>query len=298
VIDAAAARDFLNAQWRPDVADVELIGAGDWSRAFGFTSADQRLVARFGKHREDFEADLQAMPWAGPELPVPEVLEILETQDGGFCAISRRAEGVFLEQLDADAARRIAGPLCAALDAMRAIGPSSDPGYTWPQWVLGTLVDVPDSRVGGWRELLARDPALDALFERGLSELRDAVPELPDQHTLIHRDMLNRNVLAAPDGSRLTAVFDWGCSTFGDWVYEVAWFGFWAPWHEAVTEIDLPARLLTAEHHVRYHAYLVQIGLEHLAYCAWASGREAQLREVADRLRVVLDDEIKLGVVR
>ena len=46
---------------------------------------------------------------------------------------------------------------------------------------------------------------------------------------MVHGDLLNRNVLVAPDGSRLTAVFDSGCSTYGDFLYEVAWFTFWPP---------------------------------------------------------------------
>ena len=50
--------------------------------------------------------------------------------------------------------------------------------------------------------------------------------------------LLNRNVLVAGDGSRLVAVFDWGCSAYGDFLYEVAWFTFWAPWHAGLAAID------------------------------------------------------------
>ena len=46
--------------------------------------------------------------------------------------------------------------------------------------------------------------------------------------------------LSPPDASRLEAVFDWGCSLAGDFLYEVAWFTFWAPWYPALDAIDLP----------------------------------------------------------
>jgi aminoglycoside phosphotransferase (APT) family kinase protein len=85
--------------------------------------------------------------------------------------------------------------------------------------------------VSGWTEVLARDAGLSALFgagQREFSALLDACPEI--RH-VVHGDLLNRNVLVAPDGSRLTAVFDWACSAWGDYPYEIAWFTFWAPWH-------------------------------------------------------------------
>jgi aminoglycoside phosphotransferase (APT) family kinase protein len=37
----------------------------------------------------------------------------------------------------------------------------------------------------------------------------------------------DRNVLVA-DGM-LTAVLDWSCSAYGDFLYDVAWLGFWSP---------------------------------------------------------------------
>jgi aminoglycoside phosphotransferase (APT) family kinase protein len=48
---------------------------------------------------------------------------------------------------------------------------------------------------------------------------------------VLHADLLNRDVLVAGDGSRLVAVFDWGCSAYDDFLYELAWFTFWVPWH-------------------------------------------------------------------
>ena len=46
---------------------------------------------------------------------------------------------------------------------------------------------------------------------------------------LIHSDLLNYNVLVA-DG-RISAVIDWGCAMYGDFLYDLAWFEFWAPWY-------------------------------------------------------------------
>ena len=48
------------------------------------------------------------------------------------------------------------------------------------------------------------------------------------ERTLIHNDLLNRNALAS--GGQVTAVFDWGCSIYGDFLCDLAAFVFWSPW--------------------------------------------------------------------
>jgi len=46
---------------------------------------------------------------------------------------------------------------------------------------------------------------------------------------VIHSDLTAGNVLVV-DGT-VSAVFDWGNSLVGDWLYDVAWLVFWSPWH-------------------------------------------------------------------
>ena len=78
--------------------DVSELGGGDWSRAFAFRLGGRDLVARFGAYGEDFAKDRQAMAFAGPDLPVPEVLETGSALGGAY-AISQRCFGQFLETL-------------------------------------------------------------------------------------------------------------------------------------------------------------------------------------------------------
>jgi hygromycin-B 4-O-kinase len=114
----------------------------------------------------------------------------------------------------------------------------------------------------------------------------DAVPR-----SLIHADLINRNVLV--DGGRIAGIFDWGCARFGDHLYDLAWFEFWASWYPRLditllrsalaarwveagyTPHDLDARLLACHLH---------IGLDHLAYNAH-TGDRANLLATAARMR-------------
>jgi hygromycin-B 4-O-kinase len=67
-------------------------------------------------------------------------------------------------------------------------------------------------------------------------QLESVAASLPDERHLIHSDLLNRNVLV--DDDRITAVFDWGSSMYGDFLLDLAWICFWAPWTPAYRAID------------------------------------------------------------
>ncbi len=221
--------EFLGERYAGRARDVSELGGGDWSRAFSFRLDGRDLVARFGAYGEDFARDQQAMGFAGPDLPVPEVLET-GCALGGAYAISQRCFGVFLETLDESRWRRLLPVLLRGLDALRRLpvpragGTAPDAGSpaSWRGWLWLGLTDRPGERVSGWQAVLARQAGLSDLFaagERAFSALLYACPEI--RH-VVHGDLPNRNVLVAPDESRLTAVFDWGCLAYGDFLYEVA----------------------------------------------------------------------------
>ena len=97
---------------------VEVVGEGAWSLCYGFRHGQDELVIRFGKHVEDFRKDERAFAFAGPDLPIPEVLDIGHAYDG-YYAISRRVYGVPLESVNVAGWRAIVPALVDALEAMR-----------------------------------------------------------------------------------------------------------------------------------------------------------------------------------
>lgn len=295
----ADATGFLGERYGGRASDIRELGGGAWSRAFSFRLGRSDLVARFGRYGEDFRKDQAAMGFAGPDLPVPKVLEVGSALGGAY-AISERHDGLFLEELDEPRWRRLLPALMRGLDHLRHLqGPGGPGTATWPEWLLSGLADRPGERVSGWRAILARSPELEETFvaaERGFAALLVACPQA--RH-LLHLDLLNRNVLVAEDGSRLTAVFDWGCSAYGDFLYEVAWFTFWAPWQPGLAAIDF--RSVIRGHYdaigldvprfdERLRCYELHVGLTHLAYCAFA-GHEEDLYAVARRTRGLLAAE-------
>jgi hygromycin-B 4-O-kinase len=304
-VDRHAAARFLAERYGPGAGNVAELGGGDWSRAFSFRLDHRDLVARFGRHLEDFQRDQKAMAFARPKLPVPTVLEVGEAL-GGFYAISERHFGVFLETLDERQWRNLMPALLRGLDALREIQPPGSGAnwasegvsapLSWRQWLVASLEDHPGERVSGWRAGLKEAPEIEDVFVSGERALRSLLGACPETRHLLHRDLLNRNVLVADDASRLAAVFDWGCSTAGDFLYEVAWLTFWAPWYPALEALNF--RRVIADHYEaiglevenfdqRLACYAIQIGLEHIAYAAF-TGREADLHAVARRTLQIL----------
>jgi hygromycin-B 4-O-kinase len=313
-VDRLAAARFLEERYGPSARSVAELGGGDWSRAFAFRLDDRDLVVRFGQYLEDFAKDQKAMTFARPELPVPRVLELGEAL-GGFYAISERHFGAFLETLDERQWRLLMPALLRGLDALRDIQPSGigvewasedvSAPLSWRQWLLASLEDRQDERVGGWRATLKEVPEIDAVFVSGEPALRSLLWACPELRHVLHRDLLHCNVLVAADASRLEAVFDWACSLAGDFLYEVAWFTFWAPWYPALAALDF--RRVIEDHYEtiglqvenfdqRLTCYELQIGLEHLAYAAFTR-RDDDLHAVARRTLQILEDPIEERVI-
>lgn len=302
-IDSVAAQAFLAAHFDAAAADVEPLGAGAWSRAFGFRRGAEELVVRFGRHADDFAKDRWAHAYRRPDLPIPAVLALGPAFDG-FYAVSTRARGEALEHLKPAAWRAVVPALAAALEALRLADLAGTRGYggwdgsghapytSWSAYLLAVGDDPPGRRTHGWRRRLATSPAGEAAFAWGYERLRQVLDDTAPR-SLVHADLINRNVLVA--GERLSAVFDWGCAAFGDHLYDLAWLEFWAPWHP---NLDVPLLRAALERRWgaagyapqnpggRLAACCLHIGLDHLAYNAYL-GDWAALAATAERMRAL-----------
>ena len=300
--DLERAHTFLVEHLGPGVGDVELIGEGMWSRCFGFTHEGRELAVCFGRHVDDYEKDRRAASFASPALPVPRVVEIGPGLDDGWFAIAERAHGEPLEQLDRAGWRAVLPSLLAVFDALAAVDVAGSIGWggwgpggtapmaSWRDYLLAVGDDALSPRTAGRRQLLIDSPYGDAAFRAALArltELSDAANGAT--RSLVHADLTNRNVLV--DSGRITAVLDWGCSLYGDFLYELAWMEFWLPWCSAMVDADVVGAIkghlasrdgARDDFDARLSACLLHIGLDHMAYNAW-TGDMDDLGRVIDR---------------
>lgn len=302
------ARSLLEAHLGRSVGALELVGEGNWSRCFGFELGGRELVVRIGEQVDDFEKDRVAATFARPGLPAPAVLSVAPVGGGRYLAVSERGHGVALESLDQTGWRATLPSLFATLDALRSVDPApaiTGAGVwgpdgagrhdTWRRSLLAVADDPPGRRTHGWRAALASSVVGDATFRAGLVRLAELADAAPTERHLVHADLLNRNVLVAPDGS-IASIFDWGCSMAGDHLYDLAGLVFWSAWYPDLAAVDvrtaavahleqigldvpdLDARLLACQLH---------LALENLGHSAWL-GLEHPLRWIESQLAALL----------
>ena len=301
LVSLKQAHQFLRSHLSVEPQQLILIGEGAWSRCFGYLVGDQEYVIRFGGYIEDFQKDRWVASFSSTELPIPEVFDVGQVLDGYF-AISRRAYGIPLEQVVIEVWQEIIPDLVNVLEALRTadLKETSGVGHwdkdgtascvTWREHLLNVEEDNPTQRTHCWRRKLEQNSpsGMDA-FEQGLNKLKGfALANV--SRSLLHCDLINQNALV--DGGRINAVFDWGCGRFGDHLYDLAWFEFWAPWH---TNLDVPLLRRALEDHwsqidytptnlqERLNACYLHIGLDHIAYNAHTENWLV-LKETADRM--------------
>lgn len=279
---------------------------GFWSAAYSYRVGEDEFVLRLSNDGEGFAIDAAAMAFAGPALPIPEVIDRGAAFDLHY-AISRRHHGFFLEDVSvaqADAAGVALGGLLAALRAVpkdlaqEVVWYDHEAaGTSWHQWLMNSLVDDPAKHVNGWRKQLAAEPRLDRLFDACELRIGELLAACPERTDLVHGDLLHQNVLLDDDARCVTAVFSWKCSARGDFLYDVAWCTLWSPWHPGIAAIDLWGQTLGAadldegdlvDAALRHHCYELQIAASHLAWNAW-TGDERSLNELADATEAVLE---------
>jgi hygromycin-B 4-O-kinase len=283
---------FVSQRFGDGAGPVEHVGDGAWSRCFGFTLEGSELVIRFGRHLEDFERDRIAAHFAARNLPIPQVIEIDAAFDGWYC-ISTRSRGTPLEKLQPTEWDATVPSVLTLLDALRRTDISATTGFgawnsegtapyaTWTDYLASVMDDPTDARTHGWKRRLVDSPIGDAGFCRAFEVMIELAGTFVVDRNLIHNDLLNRNALAS--AGEVTAVFDWGCSIYGDFLYEPATFVFWSPWHAAIERSDMltvsiehyrDIGLEVADLEARLRCCLLHIGLVHVAYNAFLGDEE------------------------
>lgn len=123
-----AVSDFLLTKF-PHISNLTTWGSGEWSQAFAFDTptdtGDGGYVIRFGLHLDDYQKDQLAARFAGPDLPIPTIIEIGLALDLHY-ALSIRAPGLPLIDLDESGLRRV---LPAYFRALRHVDLSASSGF-------------------------------------------------------------------------------------------------------------------------------------------------------------------------
>lgn len=291
----------------PGVSDLRPLAKGAHAQAYSFSFEGKAYVIRFSPHSEDFAKDKFANRFNSQYLPTPIVIDLGEAFDGFYC-ITEKFEGLMLDELTRDQIENTIPSILNTLDALREADISDTSGFgpfdikgkgrnqSWEEHLLEGLEDNPNRRNAGWYSKLEKSKYGTIVFDRGQEIFANCVKNVPNIRHLIHYDLLNRNVLV--EDNEICAVFDWGCGRYGDFVFELAAFTFWAPLLGPYADFDW---ISLAEKHFgtinlevpdflhRLKTYELFIGLDHLQYHSHLENWKSYEETEAMVLRVLED---------
>jgi hygromycin-B 4-O-kinase len=232
------------------VRSLTPIAGGAWSRAWSFSHDGRSLVLRISRLEEDFAKDDIAARYASPTLPVPAILARGRAgTDGYHFCVSERVTGGFLEELTPRDMEEAFPAVLGMLDELRQADISPFDGYgiwrpdgsaahgSWSEALLAGTNDPPTARTHGWKVRLAAYPRAENCFGEALDVLQSLAEQCSDGRHLVHSDTINRNVFVR--NGRISGVIDWGCSLYGDFLYDLAWLSFSAPHYAGLSSVDI-----------------------------------------------------------
>lgn len=278
--------EFFRNQLGQDIAELSRIGQGEWSFAYSYRDNSGDKIVQFSCLDSDFKKDRYAVAFDSSDMPVPKIVDI-GAAFGAYYAISEKADGRAIDYLNHSEMRRILPSLLKMMDALRLVDLSQTTGYggwnevgnashaSWRESLLD-ITDRPTDRINGWKAKLAASHVGIDVFNELYQELASSVDVCPEERYLIHADLLHYNLLVADN--QVTAVIDWGCAKYGDFLYELAWFTFWAPWFPAMEGIDPRQEALSHYAEIglqvpnfeeRMRCYEIHIGLDSIVYSAY-----------------------------
>lgn len=296
---------FLISHTHQGMEEVTLIGNGEWSQAFFYKDNGYDKVIRFSAIDDDFKRDQFASSFNSPGLPIPEIEEVGKAFDG-FYTISKRVDGVMIDQLSTEEMKKIVPGLLDLLNSLRTVDTSKTTGFggwdtsgngtrsSWKDFVTNVASDSPFSRIRGWREKLAINDA-SKVFDQAHKELLDLVKFCPEDRHVVHNDLLHFNLLVKDN--QVTGVIDWGCALYGDFLYDLAMFTTWQFYYPAMAGIDFMGEAKkyfeekgadVSRFEERLKCYQLHLFLDSMAYNSYKENWK-DVEMIIDRLQKVVD---------
>jgi hygromycin-B 4-O-kinase len=279
-IDAEPVLAFLKKNFDDSISSIEFIKGGEMSQAFSFQGKAGNFVIRVNKTSRSFYKDEFAHKhFADKEIPIPEIIQIGKFDDSHYFAISRKVEGKHINELTVEEYLETLPDLIRILDAIHAKDISNYSGYgkwdpegqadfeTWKEFILSAQ-NYPDKENLFETSMLEKE-----VWEKIFSKIKELVQFCPEERYLVHGDYSHNNVRS--ENEKITGVFDWDGSSYGDFVYDVAWMTFWMKQPEkirATEEIFIKRNIPYFQE--RLLCYKLRIGITSLSFYAFSQQKE------------------------
>lgn len=295
---------FLQKSHHQEISNIASASGGDWSQAFFYEVGGQSKVIRFSKTDEDFLKDRFAYRYNSPALPIPKIEEIGQVSDG-FYAISQKIEGEMVDNLTGEQMARFTPQIFSLFNSLRLANISDTTGYggwsaegkgandSWREFLASVNIYDSVSRVD-WRDGLSSREETRALFDRVYQELTGLLEYCPEDRHLIHNDLLHFNLIT--NENRVVGVIDWGCSLYGDFLYDLAMFDLWKFYYPSMACIDWKGEVKKYFENIgvelpnfdkRLKCYQCHLALDAIKYTVFKNN-EKDLKLITDRIKEII----------
>lgn len=224
---------YLKNNFDDSIDHVELVVGGESSQVFSFQASSGDFIIRVNMwSTSGFEKDSYAFNYFKTEnILIPEIIEIGKIDEKYNFAISKKAKGATINNLCDEEYHKTFPNLLNILDAIHCTDINNSSGYgrwsndgiapynSWKEFIFSVQRWVQNKDVFT-NSFLEKD-VWEIIFKK-MAKLAELCPE---ERYLVHGDYGNNNV-TAEDG-KVTGVFDWADSLYGDFVYDIAWMTFW-----------------------------------------------------------------------
>jgi hygromycin-B 4-O-kinase len=290
--------DLLGQHFSAPIRDLERVEGGQVARTFSFRVGADAFILRFNfRLGANFEKEaFIARLFSVSGIPIPPLLHIGRLGELHY-AISRKAPGVPLDQLNRADVDALIPALVAILDAIHAVDVSATGGYAvagndgnglfpgWRQSLAAIREEEPEwDYFGRWHALFETTFLEREVFDRIYGHMERLLPFCPEDRRLIHGNFGYGNVLVR-DGV-ITAVLDWQEAGYGDHLYDVAQIDFWdaeGRWADRFHDHYENLELTVPHFPERIRCYQLYTGLNALRFFA-KQGNEDAYRWVRERL--------------
>ena len=277
--------NFLQNHFQENISNLTSVEGGEISQAFSFHKKSKDFVIRINSRSDGFEKDKYAFEhFSTAVIPIPKVLEIGRFDNMYYYAISEKAQGKILQNLSDAEYKETFPELFDILNSIHNISIPEVSGFgcwsidgsmetkTWKDYVLAVdkyAVGSVDKPSLFETSFLEKD-----IWDDTYKQMKLLLSYCPEDKYLIHGDYGTDNVTA--NQAKITGVFDWEGSKYGDFLYDIAWLNFWNPERNSMTFFKDYYTKVKPEKNFeeRVLCYQLRIGLSSLSFYATSSQKE------------------------
>ena len=315
---------FLAEKLDSAISNVSELSSGIFSRAYSYKSNGGEFVLRLNNDIKDFRKDIYAHENFGNKLPISKILKYGKFNDQFCFAIMHRCGGVTHDKLDGNDAEKVLPKIIDMVEKIRRIDVSDKEGYgildeygngryeSWRSAIIsfynhklpqinwfkpvipentkclsGIQLYTPRLAAGTLIETLFAGSILSrTTFDYFFKKMFELLVFCPEEKHLVHGDFGFDNLLV--HNGKITGVIDWAESSYGDFLYDVAWLDFYSDdveYAEKFKEYYAENKIDAPYFDERINCYRLHIGLSGLIIAAFFKNKQ-DYEQVKNRLHL------------